>query len=97
MTTDYAAETAMFSGWSVTTRFHGPTDTRGSRVSATYGHGDFRVRISHSWSHSLSSEENHQGVAMKLAEQMGWRFDAVVSAHDTTTSGEKHHVFFSRT
>lgn len=50
----------------IITKFHSPTDARGSRVSATF---DRRYRIYLPWDHALSSSDNHFQAALKLAEK----------------------------
>lgn len=51
------------------TRYHGPTNTRGSRVSARVPSGR---RLTLSWDYSMGTEANHERVACELAEIMGW-------------------------
>ena len=53
----------------IVTKYHGPTDTRGSRVSATAQ----AKRIFVGWNDALDVEGNHLGAAMKLAKLMGWK------------------------
>ncbi len=53
----------------ILTKFHGPTDFKGSRVSATDSDGN-RVMIS--YDHALNSEECHQSAAVALVKKMGW-------------------------
>jgi hypothetical protein len=53
---------------SIETTYHGPTNTRGSRISAT--DGDNRVSVS--YDSALSSEENHQKAAMELRTKLEW-------------------------
>lgn len=52
----------------IVTKFHGPTDRRGYRVSAKADAG----RVSLSWSHSKGIEWNHAAAARALAEKLGW-------------------------
>jgi hypothetical protein len=53
----------------ILTRYHGPTNTRGSRYSAT---DSDRNRISIPADYSLNSEGNHDKAAMALCVKMGW-------------------------
>lgn len=53
----------------IVTKYHGPTDRRGSRVSATADAG----RIFVSWDDSLGIEKNHDNAARLLAEKFKWR------------------------
>lgn len=52
----------------ITTKFHGPTNTRGSRVSAKCNAG----RITLSWDHALDSTENHDAAARALIKKLDW-------------------------
>lgn len=52
----------------ITTKFLGPTDTRGSRVKATAGAGSITV----GWDYALNSRENHAAAAQALARKMEW-------------------------
>lgn len=54
---------------SIVTQYHGPTNSRGSRISATSSSGD-RVYIS--YPHELNSEDAHASAAVALADKMGW-------------------------
>ena len=51
------------------TRYHGPTNTRGPRVSARVPSGR---RVTLGWDYASSIEENHDRVATKLAAILGW-------------------------
>jgi hypothetical protein len=51
----------------IVTRYHGPTDTRGSRISATSGSGR---RIYCGYRHELSATENHETAAAELAAKL---------------------------
>jgi hypothetical protein len=52
----------------IVTKFHGPTNTKGSRVSARCE----AKRILVSWDHRLHSDGNHVAAAKALASQLGW-------------------------
>lgn len=52
----------------IVTKYHGPTNSRGSRVSATAAPG----RIYVSWDHALDVAENHAVAARMYAEKYGW-------------------------
>ena len=52
----------------ITTKYLGPTNSRGSRVKATCQAGSVTV----SWDHALSSEQNHTAAAEALASKLGW-------------------------
>lgn len=52
----------------IVTKFHGPTDTRGSRVSARAEAG----RVMVSWDHRLNQAANHAEAANALIAKLGW-------------------------
>lgn len=52
----------------IVTKYHGPTNSRGSRVSATAGPG----RLYFAWDHALDVTENHAVAARMYAEKFGW-------------------------
>ena len=56
----------------IRTKFHGPTNTRGSRISAT-SNGDNRIYLP--WDHRLNADENHIEAAKALAAKMEWGGD----------------------
>ena len=53
----------------ITTKYHGPTNTRGSRVSASDSDGN---RVSIPYDHALDSEEIHRKAAVALCARMKW-------------------------
>lgn len=52
----------------IITRYHGPTNTRGSRISATAQAG--RIYLAHDY--SLGIEENHAKAAEAYARKSQW-------------------------
>ena len=54
----------------IETKYHGPTNTRGSRISATAS--GCRKRVTVSYDHALNSENNHKAAALKLMEALNW-------------------------
>jgi hypothetical protein len=55
----------------IETRFHGPTNACGARVSARCGAG----RIVLPWDHALGVDGNHRAAAVALAARLGWSAD----------------------
>lgn len=53
----------------IVTKYHGPTNTRGTRISATTESG---IRRFYPYQYELNSEENHARAARLMAEHMGW-------------------------
>ena len=61
----------MILGLTIETAFLGPTDTKGSRISATCKRdSDKTYRKVCNWDHRLSSSDNHQACATALMEVM---------------------------
>ena len=52
----------------IVTRYHGPTTTRGSRVSARCAGG----RLSVGYDHALNASADHAAAAAALAAKLGW-------------------------
>lgn len=52
----------------IVTKYHGPTDNRGSRVSATAEAG----RVYLEWDYELNTEQNHQRAALALSRKFKW-------------------------
>lgn len=54
-------------------KYHGPTDSRGSRISAAAnGH-----RVVVPYDYALGAEENHAAAAIALCHKMKWRGELV--------------------
>jgi hypothetical protein len=56
----------------IRTKYHGPSNVRGSRVSAQCD----AARIIIGWDHRLNSDGNHANAAATLAAKLGWDKDA---------------------
>ena len=54
----------------IKTKYHGPTNARGSRISATAS--GCRKRVTVSYDHALNAENNHKAAALKLMESLNW-------------------------
>ncbi len=52
----------------IVTKYHGPTNTRGSRISASAGAG----RVFVGYNHRLNQEQNHAAAARALADKLAW-------------------------
>ena len=53
----------------IITKYHGPTNTKGSRITATDEDGH---RVSISYPYELSGEAVHRAAADALCAKMGW-------------------------
>ena len=53
----------------IITKYHGPTNTKGSRISADDGDGN---RCYISYPHHVSGEDVHRLAAEALCAKMGW-------------------------
>ena len=54
----------------IVTKYHGPTNNRGSRITASDEDGN---RITISYPYELSGEAVHRKAAMVLCDKMKWR------------------------
>lgn len=61
----------------IVTKYHGPTTTRGSRISASDIDGN---RVSIPYPYELSGEDCHRKAAEALREKMGWKGELVGGA-----------------
>jgi hypothetical protein len=52
----------------IVTKYHGPTDHKGARISATAEAG----RVVVAYDYSKNGEENHYFAALALIERLGW-------------------------
>jgi hypothetical protein len=64
----------------ITTKFIQPTTHTGARIKATSSSG---ISMTRNYEHGMSTEENHEEVAMALAERLEWDYDFAVG--DTAT------------
>jgi len=64
----------------ITTKFLQPTNSHGARIKATSSSG---ISMTRTYEHGMSTEENHEEVAMALAERLEWDYDFAVG--DTPT------------
>lgn len=53
----------------ITTKYLGPTNTKGSRVTAYDGDGN---KVVLGWRSEINSHENHRNACRALCEKMGW-------------------------
>lgn len=56
----------------IITKYHGPTNTVGSRISATSASG---IRVFIPYPHEANTEEAHRRAADKLIAKLGWETD----------------------
>jgi hypothetical protein len=56
----------------IVTKWHGPTNTKGSRISAQADWGGHKKRLIVDWNHGLGVRDNHRAVAQALAKRHGW-------------------------
>ena len=52
----------------IQTKYHGPSNVRGSRISASAG----RMKVTLSWDDALDADENHDAAALALCDKLGW-------------------------
>lgn len=72
----------------ITTTYHGPTNTRGSRITARCDAG----RITIDCDGSVSNETNHDRAAYALLAKLGWIGSDSPYYHGTTHDGRRVYV-----
>jgi hypothetical protein len=78
--------------WTVETRYHGPTNTKGSRISVSFV-GSRKGRKSYSYRHALNTTENHLAAAVEWLQQLSSRNGAPAYALVAKASTSKGYVF----
>lgn len=58
----------------IRTRYHGPSNVKGSRISATDGD---RNKIVQSYDSALNSEDAHRKAAYALRDKMKWKGELI--------------------
>lgn len=74
----------------ITTKYIGPTNTRGARIKARCAAGSLTV----GFDYALNEDERHRGAAEALRKKLGWTADhygKIVSG--VIHTGEHVHVF----
>lgn len=56
------------------TKYHGPTNTKGSRISASDSDGN---RVTISYPYELSGEAVHRQAAVALCSKMNWKGELI--------------------
>lgn len=54
----------------IATKYHGPTNCKGSKISATASGAGKRVYVS--YDHALDIDGNHKAAALKLMKELNW-------------------------
>ena len=75
----------------ITTRYHGPTNCRGSRISARAQAG----RLSLPYDHALTLDGNHEAAAAALAGKFNW-LDRCKLVSGTDHKGDGQHVLVEK-
>lgn len=52
----------------IVTKYHGPTNTRGARITAKAEAGSMSL----SWDHALNADKNHEAAVAALVKKLGW-------------------------
>jgi hypothetical protein len=74
----------------IITKYHGPTNTKGGRISAEAAAG----KIYMPYAHELDIEDNHKAAALQLIRKVGWgRHAREGIAHGVLPNGDHVHVF----
>jgi hypothetical protein len=74
----------------ITTRYHGPTETRGSRIVATAAAGP-RRRFTMAYDYSLDPAGNHDAAAWMLAGLNGLENHLMLSGETGRIGTRAHH------
>jgi hypothetical protein len=64
----------------ISTKYHGPSNTRGSRITADDGDGN-RITVSYDHSASMGAEV-HSKAAIALCRKMNWDGELIAGATD---------------
>jgi len=64
----------------ITTKFHGATDTLGARISATSTSG---IRVYVSYEYALSHNGPHDVAVIKLCKKLDWHGTFIIGGTDT--------------
>lgn len=75
----------------IITKYHGPTNSKGSRISAQAAAGKVFVH----YDHALNIDENHAEAARNLLEKLGWDKHSDI-ASGTLPNGDYCHVLIAR-
>ena len=73
----------------IRTRYHGPTSTRGSAISAKCEAGAVRVP----YDHALNLEDNHKAACAALLKKFGWDTPYYGATVCGVFGGDYFHVF----
>jgi hypothetical protein len=74
----------------IITKYHGPTDTKGSRISAEAAAG----KIYMPYQHEFDIDKNHEAAAVILIKKFHWEPHARGGvAHGVLPNGDHVHVF----
>lgn len=74
----------------ITTKFHGPTNTRESRISASDSDGN---RIFVNFDHAVCRDSAHNFAAVSLCNKMGWKGELIGGGNG---AGSEVYVFTGR-
>lgn len=72
----------------ITTKYHCPTNSRGSRIVAKCAAGS----VQFSYDYSLSLEENHIAAAQALVQKLSWSARNYTMHTGCTRTGDYCHV-----
>ena len=78
--------------WTVETRYHGPTNTKGSRISVVFV-GSRKGRKSYWYRHALTATENHLAAAVQWMQQLSSLNGAPAYALVAKASTKEGYVF----
>lgn len=75
----------------IQTKYHGPTNTRGSWVSAKCSAGSIR----HGWDDGLNATQNHEAAARALIVKLHWHRNHARPDNDGDKGGQARPVWYN--
>jgi hypothetical protein len=78
--------------WTLETRYHGPTNTQGSKISVAFV-GSRKGRKAYSYRHALNATENHLAAAVQWMQQLSSLNGAPAYALVAKASIKEGYVF----
>ena len=78
---------------SIRTRYHGPTQTQGTRISVTAGPNPFckSPKLFVSWDHSLDIDANHNIAAQEYLDKFMSEYGTPIKKDSVSFDGDRFH------
>lgn len=72
--------------YAISTKFHGASNFRGSRITATCRITSKPTRVTVPYDHAKTSDDNHKAAAVALCEKRVWNPDSLRETHTMASS-----------